>query len=76
VRGDGKPIKQQLLSDTASPPYLWRAVAVHVRQANHQHIQRRSADNSAVNEGRQEICPVCAPDCHMQCRALLPAVAA
>jgi hypothetical protein len=50
VRGDGKPIKQQLLSDIASPPYLRRAVAVHARQANHQHIQRRTADRSAVNE--------------------------
>jgi hypothetical protein len=39
-----KPIKQQLLSDHAAPPYLWRAVAVHARQANHQHIQRRTAD--------------------------------
>jgi hypothetical protein len=44
VRGDGKPIKQQLLSDHAAPPHLWRAVAVHARQANHQHIQRRTAD--------------------------------
>jgi len=50
VRGDGKPIKQQLLSDIASPPYLRRAVVVHARQANHQHIQRRTADRSAVNE--------------------------
>jgi hypothetical protein len=44
VRGDGKPIAQQLLSDHAAPPYLWRAVAVHARQANRQHIQRRTAD--------------------------------
>ena len=44
ARGDGKPVKQQLLSDRAAPPYLRRAVAVHARQANHQHIQRRTAD--------------------------------
>eukprot|EP01046_Picozoa_sp_COSAG06_P033774 COSAG06_NODE_3477_length_5284_cov_62.292768_1_plen_45_part_10 len=41
VRGDGKPMKQQLLSGRAAPPYLRRAVAVRAWQANHQHTQRR-----------------------------------
>jgi hypothetical protein len=32
ARGDdGKPMNQQLLSDTAAPPYLRRAVAEHAR---------------------------------------------
>jgi hypothetical protein len=47
VRGDGKPIKQQLLPDHAAPPHLWGAAAVYARQANHQHIQRRTADRSS-----------------------------
>jgi hypothetical protein len=56
VRGDdGKPMNQQLLSDIAAPSYLRRAVAVNARQANHQHIQCRTADRSdRVTPG---ICP-------------------